>query len=489
MARVARRRPWLSIGVKLALTYLIPTLLLLGALSFVSYRAASKELEAELGKRLAGLAASAATQVRGSYLMTLEPGEEDARAYLNTRRKLEAVKAATGVARIYVFRPDLTALCDTGPAPIGAKQYQLELDRHEISRMFATHQAVSSTLFRGSDGRQYKAGYAVVAASEDDPTVVAALAVEAPAEYFARLESLRSHLTTYAAVTLLLYVAVSILVALLLSRPLRKLTDAAERIGRGDLDARVPVRGSDEIAFLGTTLDEMRSALRARNERLQMMLAGIAHEVRNPLGGIELFAGILREELDGDVEKRAHVAKIEREVGHLKQVVSDFLEYARRPRPELRPVELAALLDELREVLAGDAAAAQVTLAVEAATGGAHALADAAQLRRALLNLAKNAIQATPRGGKVTLACASRDARRVSVSVADTGKGIPADSQEKIFAPFFTTKEKGTGLGLAFVREIVADHGGTLDVDSALGRGTTFTIILPAADESAPRGV
>jgi methyl-accepting chemotaxis protein len=391
MPRAARRRPWLSIGVKLALTYLVPTVLLLGALSFVSYRAASSELEAELGKRLAGLAASTATQVRGSYLVVLQAGEESARAYLNTRRKLEAVKATTGVARIYVFRPDLTALCDTGPAPIGAKQYQLELDRHEISRMFATRQAVSSTLFRGSDGRLYKAGYAVVSASEDDPTVVAAIAVEAPAAYFTRLEALRRHLTTYAAIALVLYVAVSILVALWLSRPLRKLTDAAERIGRGDLDARVPVRGGDEIAFLGVTLDEMRSALRARNERLQMMLAGIAHEVRNPLGGIELFAGILREELGDSPELRAHVGKIEREVGHLKQVVSDFLEYARRPRPELRTVELAPLLDELRELLAADATAAKVTLVVDAAVD-TRARADAAQLRRALLNLARNAI-------------------------------------------------------------------------------------------------
>jgi signal transduction histidine kinase len=480
-ARAARRRPSLSIGVKLALTYLVPTVLLLGALSFVSYRAASAELEAELGKRLAGLAASTATQVRGSYLTVLAPGEEDARAYLNTRRKLEAVKAVTGVARIYVFRPDGTALCDTGDAPIGAKQYQLELDRHELERMFTSHQATSSTLFRGSDGRQYKAGYAVVANSEDDPGIVAGLAVEAPAEYFTRLESLRSHLTTYAAITLALYVAVSILVALLLSRPLRKLTDAAERIGKGDLDARVPVRGGDEIAFLAQTLDEMRGALRARNERLQMMLAGIAHEVRNPLGGIELFAGILREELEGDVEKRAHVAKIEREVGHLKQVVSDFLEYARRPRPELRPLALAALIGELHEVLAPDAAAARVT--IELATEPVHALADAAQLRRALLNLAKNAVQATPEGGQVTLACDRdpADATRVRVAVSDTGKGIPVDSQEKIFAPFFTTKEKGTGLGLAFVREIVRDHGGMLDVTSAVGRGTTFTISLPAA--------
>jgi two-component system NtrC family sensor kinase len=169
--------------------------------------------------------------------------------------------------------------------------------------------------------------------------------------------------------------------------------------------------------------------------------------------------------------------------------VSDFLEYARRPRPELRPLDLGELCAEIRELLGADAATAQVRLVVDAAPAPERVLAraDAAQLRRALLNLTRNAIQATPAAGQVTLATGVHpdDTRRVRVSVADTGKGIPADSQEKIFAPFFTTKEKGTGLGLAFVREIVADHGGTLDVDSAVGRGTTFTITLPAADDEA----
>jgi signal transduction histidine kinase len=210
------------------------------------------------------------------------------------------------------------------------------------------------------------------------------------------------------------------------------------------------------------------------------MLAGIAHEVRNPLGGIELFAGILREELHDDPEKLLHVKKIEREVGHLKIVVNDFLEYARRPRPELRPTPLQPLCEELIDVCAADAERAQVTLAITPPPADLVALADASQLRRALLNLVRNAIQATPAGGRVELT-ARADGEFVRLSISDTGKGIPEAEREKIFQPFFTTKEKGTGLGLAFVREIVADHGGMLDIDSAVGRGTTFVVSLPRA--------
>lgn len=476
------RRPAPRIWFKLALAYLVPTALFFAPVAFLAYRTAGTELEAELGKRLASIATSTATQIRGKYLLDLQPGEEQERSYLNTRRKLDAVRAATGVARISVFAPDHTSLCDTTPTPIGERYYTLDADNHELERMFAENTAVSSTLFEGSDGRWYKAGYAPLYADDDeaDPKIVGGIRVEAPAEYFERLVGLQSAIKTYSLALAGLYILVSLIVAALIVRPIRRLTRAAERIGQGDLKQPVPVRGRDEIAFLAGTLDEMREALRARNERLQMMLAGIAHEVRNPLGGIELFAGILREELAGDTEKTGHVQRIEREVGHLKAIVSDFLEFARRPKPDLRPTELLPLFDELRDVVAADAGAAGVALRI-GAPRALRVAADASQLRRAVLNLLRNAVQATPEGGEVRLQAERADGGQVRVEVGDTGKGIPAEELEKIFAPFYTTKEKGTGLGLAFVREIVADHGGTLDITSEVGRGTTFAILMKEA--------
>jgi signal transduction histidine kinase len=166
------------------------------------------------------------------------------------------------------------------------------------------------------------------------------------------------------------------------------------------------------------------------------------------------------------------VRRIEKELGHLKAVVADFLEYARRPKPELGDVDLAALAAEVRDLTAADAQTAGVEVVLDA-PAPTPARADARQLRRALLNLLQNAIQATPAGGRVTLSASA-----ARVAVADTGAGIEPDRLERIFDPFFTTKEKGTGLGLAFVREIVADHGGKLEVDSAVGRGTRVTLTL-----------
>jgi signal transduction histidine kinase len=208
-----------------------------------------------------------------------------------------------------------------------------------------------------------------------------------------------------------------------------------------------------------------------------MMLAGIAHEVRNPLGGLELYAGLLRDALTDQPERLAEVARIERELGHLRTVVSEFLEYARRPTPDLTPVAARPLLDEVRELTE---APAGVRVVVDAPDSLA-VRADLGQLRRALLNLARNAAAAMHgRAGEIVLA-AHAEAGRAVLEVRDAGPGVPPDLRDKIFTPFFTTREKGTGLGLAFVREIVRDHGGDVSVGEAPGGGAVFRIDLPAA--------
>jgi len=251
---------------------------------------------------------------------------------------------------------------------------------------------------------------------------------------------------------------------------------AAERIGTGDLREPVAVRSRDELGLLGQTMDRMRILLAERDARMQQMLAGIAHEVRNPLAGMTLFAGILQDELPEGDERRGHVDRIRKELGYLERVVNEFLEFARRPRPELGPVVLDELLPEVAQLASTEG----LTVAVEPA--GITARADHAQLRRALLNLARNAVQAATAAGHTGAGAVKLSATahgdELSLAVWNRGKEISPETSGKLFEPFFTTREKGTGLGLAFVREIALDHGGRVDVASAEGE-TTFTIVIP----------
>jgi len=468
------RAPRQRLLAKLLLGTLVPTIAALGVFGVFAHEVARRALEDELGRRLATAAAGAAATILPEQLQAFGAGDEDSLTYANVRRKLEAARERLGVRRVMAVAADLTGRGDTaGTLALGAAAWELGADKAEIERARAGVPA-ASPLFVGHDGLPYKRAYAAVG----EPGAVAGLvAVEGNAEYYVALAAFRHRLLLAGALALLAVLALTALVARRISGPVVRLADAAARLGRGELSARIPVETRDEIGFLAATLDETRAALAARDERLQMMLAGIAHEVRNPLGGLELYAGLLRDALAGQPERLAEVARIERELGHLRTVVSEFLEYARRPTPDLAPVAARPLLDEVRELTEAPAGVRVVVDAPESLA----VRADVGQLRRALLNLARNAAAAMQgRAGEIVLA-ARAEAGRVVLEVRDAGPGVPPDLRGKIFTPFFTTREKGTGLGLAFVREIVRDHGGDVSVGEAPGGGAAFRIDLPAA--------
>jgi signal transduction histidine kinase len=466
-----------TILVKLLVALVLPAVALFTLFAFVAYEVSRHDLDAELGKRLEAIAASATTHLRGKYLLDLAPGEDGQGSHLGYVKKLEAVATATG-AHLFVFDPAFNSRADSEPGiAIGTHYYRAELDRTELARVFQRGAKASSVTFVGNDGITYKTGYAPVHAELDPASpVVLALGAQAPASYFTRLADLRDRLFLWGAGLVLVSIAAAVIATLLITRNIRKLAVAAERIGTGDLREPVDIRSRDELGLLGQTMDRMRILLAERDARMQQMLAGIAHEVRNPLAGMTLFAGILQDELPEGDERRTHVDRIRKELGYLERVVNEFLEFARRPRPELAAVDVGELLAEVAQLASSDG------ITVVAAPSALTARADHAQLRRALLNLARNAVQAASAAGHdsdaVKLTAELRDSE-LAIAVWNRGKEISPETSGKLFEPFYTTREKGTGLGLAFVREIALDHGGRVDVTSADGE-TTFTIVLPA---------
>jgi signal transduction histidine kinase len=219
----------------------------------------------------------------------------------------------------------------------------------------------------------------------------------------------------------------------------------------------------------------------------------VAHEVRNPLNAIAMSAQRLqREGLAAGPpgaepgETAALVDVISKEAQRINRIVQQFLEFARPQTLAPRPTELEPYLSALADALRSSIEARGVTLGVDVATAG-RARIDPDRLRQALDNLLRNAMEATPAGGAVSLA-ARTSARGHTIEVRDTGPGIVADTLPKIFDLYFTTKAGGTGIGLAVTQQIVAAHGGTIEVDTVPGRGTTMRVHLPAAFEEAMRG-
>ena len=277
-------------------------------------------------------------------------------------------------------------------------------------------------------------------------------------------------------------------------RPIRTLTEAAQRLGRGSPESvAVPEEGGDELAVLAREFNAMAQRLAARERELRAqgeallrserlaaigrVAAQITHEIRNPLSSISLNAEELGERAP---QARELCDAIVREVDRLTAITEEYLRFARLPKPQLQRADVNDTVRELLEFVRPELDSAGVKVSLSLSPALPRVLADVAQLRQLLLNLLRNAREAMSAGGSLRVTSRATKAM-VEIEVRDNGPGIPSERLSRIFDPFFTTKERGTGLGLAMAQEIAQEHGGQLVCDSVPGRGTAFTLRLPAA--------
>jgi signal transduction histidine kinase len=460
---------------QLFLLLVLPALIVVGAVAYLADTAAHESLEAALADRLSAIALSGG-EIAGHRVTFLEAGDEDSRIAQNATARLGVLRDRTGVARILIVSLDNEVLIDSsGELGIGEPYLRARFDEPELERV-RRGKPSASVLFEGKDGRPHKTGYAPV--EDDDHKVVAYAAVVAAADYTAAMGALRTTVSLIALLGLGFLVALATVSARRVSVPLSELSAAARRIGEGKLDTEIPAGGPEEAIALEATMRAMTASLRARDEEMQMMLAGIAHEVRNPLGGIEIFANFLKEDLDPTDPKRKHVDKILRELGVLSRVVNDFLDFARRRPLEPQMTRVRDLLADMVALLDKDAAEKGVAIDVEAPADLTFRL-DPEAMKRAILNLVKNAIQAAPKDAGKVLVSGRLEGEALAIGVEDNGPGIPEEKRSEVFTPFFTTKQKGTGLGLALVKKTVVAHDGTVAVEASRLGGAAFLITLP----------
>ena len=294
---------------------------------------------------------------------------------------------------------------------------------------------------------------------------------------------------------ILLAIAFSLWIAARVSRPIEQLAHAAEEVAGGNWDVRVPSRGRDEVSVLARSFNHMTEQLAGQRDRLvqservaawRELARRLAHELKNPLFPLQLTVENLvraRElpEAEFDEVFRESTATLATEIANLKTIIGRFSDFSKMPKPELERIDAKDLVERVR-VLYENAAGrdTKIRIAVDVARVPMPLDADPELLHRALSNLVLNAMDAMPDGGVVTLS-AHPKGETVELRVTDTGQGMTPEECERLFTPYYTTKQHGTGLGLAIVQSVIADHGGNIAVESPAGGGATFIITLPRA--------
>jgi signal transduction histidine kinase len=280
------------------------------------------------------------------------------------------------------------------------------------------------------------------------------------------------------AVVLLGATAMAWFVAGRLLRPVRNLTTTAERISDSELTARIPVQGEDEIARLGRTFNEMLDRLEAAFTAQRSFVADAGHELRTPITIVRGHLEVMGDEPD---ERRRTVELVSDELDRMARIVDDLLLLAQAEQPDFVQPEPIELTDFTTELLAKGRTLDDRAWRLDACAEGTVRV-DPQRLTQAMLNLARNAVEHTVRGDEIGIGSAwSHDGFRLWVR--DTGAGIDHAEQERIFERFARgaggRQSDGAGLGLAIVRSVAAAHGGTVELDSAPGRGATFALVLP----------
>jgi two-component system NtrC family sensor kinase len=215
------------------------------------------------------------------------------------------------------------------------------------------------------------------------------------------------------------------------------------------------------------------------------LVAGIAHEINNPLTGILVYSSLIRNDPRIDPELRLDMQTIVRETERCAGIVKGLLDFSRETPPQKNFVDLTQVMEDSLKLVVHQSLFHDITITKRYASGLPKVMADHNQIMQVFINILLNAGQSMPRGGTLDITTGvTENGCSVFVAIADTGYGIPEEHMGKIFDPFFSTKDqKGTGLGLSVSFGIIANHGGTIGVESQVGKGTTFTIFLPLEEQ------
>ena len=364
-----------------------------------------------------------------------------------------------------IFNEQLQTLISTDTVNGGGNVEPILLIHRSVIRNLEVGQSMTSMPFKGEDESWYLWGFYRIDGSHW-------LCIRENAHRLARVEQLSLMFWGFGFGGVLLTLFGALFLSRTLARPIESLVHFSRELGKGAWEAPVPTEIKGELSSLARAMHHMRENLVARQKEKETILAHIAHEIRNPLGGIELLTGLIKEDVANSDKNLEYAQKIMDEISGLKSLINNYLNFGRPSVPNPENVPVSAVVDEAVHVLQNSIAEKKVSVQCRTTE---RIRFDKNHLRHILINLFTNAIQAVEEGGHITISL-NKEGRDKIMEISDDGPGIEENVMRTVFEPFFTTHSNGTGLGLAICKKLCDENGAAISVKNNKEKGCTFRI-------------
>lgn len=455
-----------SFRTKIIFVFSFITIGLVLIMSRVSYYAVKEIYLNQLADQVLLTTRMVMSRFNDQFLRYLNPNENVTLASAYYTRYLNEQKQALQLEDILIFDHHLRTLISTDSSTESwSVEPVLLLHRTEILNL-SESQSVTSMPFKGEDRRWYLWGFYRIDAEHW-------LCVRENADRLARVEELSVIFWGIGLGGFVFTFFCALLLVRTLAQPIDQLVHFSRELGKGVWETPVPKEIKGELASLAQAMHWMRENLVARQKEKETILAHIAHEIRNPLGGIELLTGLIKEDVTNSDKNVIYAQKILDEISGLKSLVNNYLSFGRPSIANPVNVAVSEVVDEILNVLQNRIK--ERNISVQYLTVG-NMRFDKNHLKHILINLVTNAIEAVNPSGHIRITF-SKNESEARLEVSDDGPGISEKSMQTIFEPFFTTHSNGTGLGLAICKKLCIENGAQITVRNNPEKGCTFTIV------------
>lgn len=448
-------------------TFSVVTIILVVAISFTSYNFIRNLYLEEISSHVKTSTQIISNQIDESYLDILSIGAPTklTQAYFQNIFKRNTVNKTP--SEIFIFDKNLMVLVHSDISVIENRSNpNLIINKKDIEEL-TIKQSFASIPFKGDDGNWYLWGFYRL-----DENFF--LAVKESADKLQKVEEFAYLFFFFGLIATLITIIVSWLIAKSITKPVDKLIKFSNEIGKGNFNVRPPENMKGEIELLSTAMEKMKNDLFENQKERENMLAQIAHEIRNPLGGIELFANLVKEDLKTENKSTENLEKILKEVNGLKTLITAYLNYSKPKIAAQELINLPDLMNDITNVFKPDSDKKKVR--IEYDLKSAKVRFDPEHLRQILINLISNSLHSVQENGAITIS-SNTNHTNWWISVSDNGQGISEENIDLIYDPFFTTKKEGTGLGLSICKKLVKENNAVIEVVNNKDRGCTFTIL------------